>query len=113
LLLICYRQGLTCIEAFRAASYFGINVLSEDQREISDRFARKGHDRFNGTPWVRGETGVPLLPNALAHIECAVHERFISGDHDIFVGRMVRADTADGDPLLYFASRYREIRELP
>ncbi len=113
LILICLGHAVTCIEAFRAASHFGINVLSEAQRDISDRFARKGHDRFNGTPWVGGQTGVPLLPEALAHMECAVHERFVSGDHDIFVGRMVRAEVADGDPLLYFASRYREIRELP
>jgi flavin reductase (DIM6/NTAB) family NADH-FMN oxidoreductase RutF len=113
LILICLGHAVTCIDAFRAASHFGINVLSSAQRDISDRFARKGHDRFNGVPWVSGETGVPLLPDSLARIECAVHERFVSGDHDILVGRMVRAEVAEGDPLLYFASRYREILELP
>ena len=113
LILICLGHAVTCIDAFRAASHFGINVLTAEQRAISERFARKGQDRFDGTPWDRGETGVPLLPGSLARIECAVHERFTSGDHDIFVGRMVRADVADGDPLLYFASRYREIGSLP
>jgi flavin reductase (DIM6/NTAB) family NADH-FMN oxidoreductase RutF len=52
---------------------------------------------------------VPLIPGSLAQIECAVHERFSSGDHDILVGRMVRSVVDDDDPLLYFASRYREI----
>lgn len=113
LVLICLGHAVTCIDAFRAASHFGLNVLSEAQRPLSERFARKGHDRFGGTPWERGETGVPLLPGSLARIECAVHDRFVSGDHDILVGRMVHARVAEGDPLLYFASRYREIRELP
>lgn len=109
LILICLGHAVTCIDAFRAASHYGINVLTADQRELSDRFARKGHDRFDGLTWQRGETGVPLIPGCLAQIECAVHERFVSGDHDILVGRMVRAVVDDDDPLLYFASRYREI----
>ena len=113
LILICLGHAVTCIEAFRAATHFGINVLTAGQRPLSERFARKGHDRFDGTPWERGQTGVPLLPGALAKIECAVYERIVAGDHDIFVGRMLHAEVAEGDPLLYFASRYREIGELP
>jgi flavin reductase (DIM6/NTAB) family NADH-FMN oxidoreductase RutF len=109
LILICLGHAITCIEAFRSASHFGISVLSAAQRPISERFARKGHDRFNGTGWQRGETGVPLLPDAIAQIECAVQQRFPAGDHDIFIGRMVRGVVHGGDPLLYFASRYREI----
>jgi flavin reductase (DIM6/NTAB) family NADH-FMN oxidoreductase RutF len=107
LLLICVGHAVTMIEAFRAASYFGISVLSERQREISERFARKGYDRFNGTPWHAGESGVPLLDGALAEIECAVHHRFTAGDHDILVGEMVAARVHDGEPLIYYASRYR------
>jgi flavin reductase (DIM6/NTAB) family NADH-FMN oxidoreductase RutF len=109
LILICLGHEVTCIDLFRAATHFGINVLSADQRELSERFARKGADRFNGVAWERGETGAPLIPGALARMELAVHERIASGDHDIFIGRMVRAQVADGDPLLYYASRYREI----
>jgi flavin reductase (DIM6/NTAB) family NADH-FMN oxidoreductase RutF len=111
LILICLGHAVTVIDAFRQASHFGINVLAAEQRPISDRFARKGLDRFNGLSWERGSTGVPLLPGVLAAIECAVHERFTSGDHDIFVGRMVHAKVAEGAPLLYFGSAYREIRE--
>jgi flavin reductase (DIM6/NTAB) family NADH-FMN oxidoreductase RutF len=113
LILICLGHAVTCIDHFRGALHFGINVLSDAQRALSDRFARKGEDRFNGMPWERGETGVPLLPGCLAQIECEIQQRFTSGDHDIFVGRMVRAEVSDGEALIYFASRYRELRELP
>lgn len=109
LILICLGHVVSVIDAFRAAKHFGINVLSADQRELSDRFARKGYDRFDGLPWDRGATGVPLLPGALAGIECEVHDRVTSGDHDIFIGRMVGVRLTEGNPLIYFASAYREL----
>jgi flavin reductase (DIM6/NTAB) family NADH-FMN oxidoreductase RutF len=109
LILICVGHAVTCIDVFRTAKYFGVNVLEKGQREISEKFARKGEDRFTGTPWGPGETGVPMIPGAIAQMELEVFQRIPSGDHDIFVGRMVRAVVADGDPLLYFAGQYREI----
>jgi flavin reductase (DIM6/NTAB) family NADH-FMN oxidoreductase RutF len=107
LILICLGHDVTIIDVFRTARFFGISVLAENQRELSERFSRKHHDRFNGLEWLRGETGVPLLPGALALIECAVEQRLRAGDHDIFVGEMVSARVTDGDPLIHFASRYR------
>lgn len=110
LILICLGHAVTAIDIFRAATHFGVNVLSAAQQDLSDRFARKGFDRFDGTPWQPGETGVPLLPGALAQIECAVHHRVTSGDHDIFIARMVRAHVADGDPLIHFGGAYHHLR---
>jgi flavin reductase (DIM6/NTAB) family NADH-FMN oxidoreductase RutF len=110
LVLICLGHAVSVIEHFRVAKFFGINMLAEGQRELSDRFARKGQDRFDGLEWQPGETGVPLLPGALAAIECAVHQRVPSGDHDIFVGEMLRARVAEGNPLIHFAGRYRGLK---
>src|ERR1051326_5326605 len=69
LILICLGHAVTMIDAFREAKHFGLSVLSEEQRAVSERFARKGHDRFNGTKWYAGETGVPLLSDSLAAME--------------------------------------------
>jgi flavin reductase (DIM6/NTAB) family NADH-FMN oxidoreductase RutF len=109
LILICLGHEVTMIEAFRRASHFGISVLREEDREMSNRFATKGHDRFNGVGWHRGNTGAPLIDCALAAFECEVHQRFSSGDHDILVGRVVETRVEDGPPLIYFASRYRKL----
>src|SRR4051794_34060462 len=46
LVLICLGHAVTCVDLFRAAKHFGINVLAAGQRELSDKFARKGEDRF-------------------------------------------------------------------
>ena len=109
LVLICLGHEVTVIDAFRAARFFGINVLTEAQRELSERFARKGLDRFDGLPWHPGSTGVPLIPGALAAMECAAEQRISSGDHDVFIGRLVDARIGEGKPLLYFSSRYHSL----
>ncbi len=112
LVLICVGHAASSIGLFRNANYFGINVLNEGQRTLSDHFARKGHDRFGAVPWVAGATGVPLIPGSLAQIECAVHHRAEMGDHDIFVGEMIRAHIAEGNPLIHFAGAYRKLEPL-
>src|SRR5262245_34400205 len=48
LVLVCLGHKVTVIDIFRKAKYFGVNVLAADQQELSDRFARKGQDRFGG-----------------------------------------------------------------
>ena len=107
LILICLGRRVSAIDAFRASAHFGINVLAEGQRDLVERFSRKGQDRFDGLNWRRGKTGVPILAGVLAAIECAVRQRFTAGDHDIFVGEMVAARVAAGAPLIHFASAYQ------
>jgi flavin-dependent trigonelline monooxygenase, reductase component len=109
LILICLGHAVAAIHHFRAAAHFGINILAEDQRALSERFARKGQDRFDGVAWQPGVTGVPLLPGVLAAIECAVHRIVPMGDHDILVGEMVHAQVKAGEPLLHFAGGYRKL----
>jgi 3-hydroxy-9,10-secoandrosta-1,3,5(10)-triene-9,17-dione monooxygenase reductase component len=99
----------------RRVGRFAVNVLGDDQAEVSRTFARTGVDKFTGLTWRPGLTGAPLLDGALAHIECeltAVHD---GGDHEIAVGRVLtlaeRADEAH--PLLFFRSEYRSLRGHP
>jgi flavin reductase (DIM6/NTAB) family NADH-FMN oxidoreductase RutF len=109
LILICLGHEVTSIDIFRKASHFAINILAEDQRDLSTRFARKGHDRFDGLEWRRGESGAPLLAGVLAEIECALYQRVPAGDHDILIGEMLSVRVHRGEPLVYFASRYRRL----
>jgi flavin reductase (DIM6/NTAB) family NADH-FMN oxidoreductase RutF len=109
LILICIAHTAASIAFFRAARHFGLSMLAENQRDLSERFARKDHDRFDGLDWLPGETGVPLVDGALAHIECAVRRRVTAGDHDIFIGEAVGARVRTGDPLVHYASRYRRL----
>jgi flavin reductase (DIM6/NTAB) family NADH-FMN oxidoreductase RutF len=107
LVLVCIAHGAVTVECFRTAKYFGVNILASDQQEISDHFARKGHNRFATIDWLPGETGVPLLPGVLAAMECEVYSTVRAGDHDIFLGEVVRLYVKEGRPLVYWASGYQ------
>jgi len=111
LVLICLGHAVTNIEEFRRALHFSLSFLRKEQRDLSSHFAQKGHDRFNGVAWRGGETGAPLIVGALGALECALYQRFTSGDHDIFVGEVVYAEAAEGSPLIHYASRYRRLAE--
>lgn len=111
LVLICLDYKATVLPLFRLTRHFGINILSEEQRDVSERFAERGRDRFNGTPWVAGTTGVPLLPGALASLECEITQVVEAGDHAVFIARLTGARVSEGRPLLYFQSGYRRIGE--
>jgi len=110
LILVCIGHEASVIQHFRSAAHFGISILGEEQRTLSDHFARKGHDRFDGVDWHPGAAGVPVIDGIVASLECSVHERFPAGDHDIFVGKVIHTYVhEDARPLLYFASRYRHL----
>ena len=110
LVSICLGHAVSLIETFRAASFFGINILAEDQQALSERFARKGLDRFEGVGWTLGGHDVPLLDGVLAAIECHTDQRVPAGDHDIFIGRMVSTRIREGAPLVHFSRAYRKLQ---
>ena len=59
------------LPAFLAAPYFALNVLAENQEDISRRFAgTPAADRYTGVAWAPGLGGVPLLEGCLARLEC-------------------------------------------
>jgi len=109
LVLFCVDHASAILPHFRANTYFGINILRQTQKDVSVHFSRKGHDRFNGVEWSAGRTGVPLLPGALALLECKVSQTVEAGDHTILIGKVVHAEWHDGKPLLYFNSGYHRI----
>jgi flavin reductase (DIM6/NTAB) family NADH-FMN oxidoreductase RutF len=109
LVLVCIGHSSTVLKHFRASPFFGINILREANTEVSEHFARKGRDRFNGVEWLPGKTGAPLLPDALAVLECKRTDTVGAGDHDILIGKVVRAEWREGRPLVYFGSAYRRL----
>jgi flavin reductase ActVB len=113
LVLVCVDRNAIILEHFRSSPYFGINILSAGQRQLSDQFAGRGYDRFQGVEWYAGQTGVPLLPVVLATIECSLWDLVTAGDHDIVIGEVLHANCQDGDPLVFYSSQYHRIHISP
>lgn len=85
---------------------FGVSLLSHTQADVSALFARKGSEKAQATVEEGVKLHVPLIPGALAHIECVTSQIFMSGDHAIVIGLVEEARTREGQPLLYFARQY-------
>ena len=110
LVLISIEKTVKSHDAIAGAGKFGVSVLRSDQAEVSGRFAsKKIEDKFAGVDVRRGELGVPLLDGAICTLECRITDQLPGGDHTIFVGEVVDAQTSDGAPLVYFRSGYREL----
>ncbi len=110
LVLVCISRAAESFSHFETAGAFAVNFLAAGQREISERFATSGGDKFAGLAWRTGTTGAPILDGALGYVECSLEHRYEGGDHVIYVGRVEAAHAAEGEPLVYFSGQYRELR---
>ena len=103
MLLVCLSKQSVTGAAIGELRTFAVSVLAQGQDELARRFAGKGDDKFAGVDVVRGESGAPLLAEALAQFECHVVEEVTGGTHTVFLAAVDAARTREGAaPLTYF-----------
>ena len=88
---------------------FAVNVLKQEHESLSRRFARKGPKDFSDLSCTAGETGSPILDDALAYADCRVVEVLSGGDHDMFVGELLAAASRGGEPLIFYGGHYERL----
>ena len=116
LVLVCVDRDTRTHAHMQAKKRFGINVLGEDQRAISEYYARpaRTHEHAEaeaGARFDRTEHGTPMLQGALAYLECRLHSSQEAGDHTIFIAEVEDVVVREGDPLLFFRGKYRKVGE--
>lgn len=99
----------------RDSGFFGVNILSSDQEEISDRFAGRhteNRDRFYGLETTTLISGAPFLKDSLVCLDCQVIARLDSGTHTVFLGEVLSAAIHDQkSPLVYFDQHYHRLQD--
>jgi flavin reductase (DIM6/NTAB) family NADH-FMN oxidoreductase RutF len=109
LVLFCLDRRTQALDAFHHGG-FSVNVLRSDQREMSIHFASRRDDKFDEIATRTGHTGAPVLPGALAVLDCMVETVVESGDHYIFIGKVDHVEfQAGGQPLVYFRGAYASV----
>lgn len=112
LVLWSLARAAASLPVFSGGSHYAINILAADQKQLAERFAMKGADRWQGVTFDEGAGGAPLLHGAAASFECFNRSRYEEGDHVIFVGEVERCTHRPGaTPLLFHGGRY--FTELP
>ncbi len=113
LVLFCIDKNAGSYEGIVNAQGYAVHILGSDQVDLANRFATRGADRFGGLNYTRGFYGAPILPGALALLECRTVQRVDAGDHTILIGRVERLNPGGRTrkPLGYFRGRYTAIAD--
>jgi flavin reductase (DIM6/NTAB) family NADH-FMN oxidoreductase RutF/DNA-binding MarR family transcriptional regulator len=93
-------------EVFEQAEHFAVNILSADQIDLSNHFARPSDDKFAGVVHEAGDGGAPLFPDCAARFQCEKHQQVDGGDHWILIGKVLAFDDFGRSPLLYHQGAY-------
>lgn len=111
LVLWSLRQQSRLLPAFTAHSGFGVNLLAEDQGELSAHFANSAIvDKFAGVPYRAGLDGVPVLDDCVATFHCRQFTRHAAGDHVVFIGEVMHFEQGDAEnALVYFKGGYKSL----
>ncbi|MEO6407349.1 MAG: flavin reductase [Burkholderiaceae bacterium] len=110
--LVLWSQSLNAPShpVFLEAERFVVNILADDQVDISARFARGGDgksaDKFTGCATLPGLGGVPLIRGCAAYLECRRIDSFPGGDHRVFLGRVERIERSGSASLVFGGGRY-------
>ena len=115
LVLVCIDHLAETYLHLRERGRFGVSVLREEQEALSEFFADPERNpdaaRRLDIRYRQMKSGMRVLANTLANLDCTVVQAHAAGDHTIFVGEVKEVSVAGGSPLLYFRSRYRGCRE--
>src|SRR5580765_5226235 len=113
LVSVCVDQHAHLLPLLKKKGIFGINVLKEDQQNLSEFFSRADQTereeqslnvRFRWTA-----EKIPLMENVLCQVCCRLYTTHLAGDHTIVLGEVLSASLYSGEPLLFFRGRYRRL----
>ncbi|WP_205655566.1 flavin reductase family protein [Alcanivorax sp. 24] len=99
----------------RCAGRFAVNILAGEQVAISNQFARRGADKWEGIERHQSPLGNPVIAGCLHWFDCEVHAEHVAGDHVIVIGEVKALklqEAGEEQPLLYFKGQYATLPGL-
>lgn len=112
LVLFSIDLSASCLVDFRGHDRFAINILHAAQTKLCNDFATPDFPRFENNPYHMAAENVPILEDVAAFIICEVEQRIPAGDHEIYLGRVLRCDFRNKTPLLYGKGKLAAFPEL-
>jgi flavin reductase (DIM6/NTAB) family NADH-FMN oxidoreductase RutF len=95
---VAVKQGRYVADWITAGQPFVLNVLGENSNGLMKHFSagfEPGQPAFDGVTITHCPRGVPILNDALGHLECEPTSHVDSGDHRIFLAKVVRGKLHD------------------
>jgi flavin reductase (DIM6/NTAB) family NADH-FMN oxidoreductase RutF len=107
MVLFCVSKTSSTWPRIKRAGSLCVNVLSTHQQALSSKFSMSGIDKFAGVEFGLSPSGSPLLPGAVAWLDCSLEADYEGGDHVIAVAAVEDlAAYHDSSPLLFHRGHY-------
>jgi len=90
LLLVNIARSAYGCDVFTGSQGFAVNILAHNQRDLSNRFASAGTDKFAGQDWHGAATGAPIIDGVVAWFDCEHFEQVDAGDHIVLIGKVLQ-----------------------
>jgi flavin reductase (DIM6/NTAB) family NADH-FMN oxidoreductase RutF len=90
---LAVKLGRFVCEWLTEGQPFVLNLVGESQSAFLKHFSRgfePNEPAFEGVPITHCRRGVPILSDALGHLECEPVRHVDSGDHRVFLANVVR-----------------------
>ncbi len=106
LVAVSLERNSTTLRNLREAGFFTVNMLGADQRGLAVKFCQPRqaskiegrsegasavvYDKMAGVPYQMGAlSDCPILDDAVAYVECQVHQIIDVGDHALAIGQVL------------------------
>jgi flavin reductase (DIM6/NTAB) family NADH-FMN oxidoreductase RutF len=111
LIAVSVENASRSIGMLRESGVFAVNVFETGAKELAGQLGRRSvnvPDKLAGVDYVPGETGCPILTDALGALECRVVGSLPAGDSTLFVAEIVAARfNREGEPLTMKETGFR------
>jgi flavin reductase len=118
LALLSVQRSAAFHAAVLESGVWGVSILAAHHESLSRFHASKVRheldDTFEGVLTFQGATtGVVLVADALATLECRTTAMYPGGDHTLLLGTVeaAYAPSEDGEPLVFYEGGYRSLTE--
>lgn len=112
LVLACLNRAAACYPTFESAETFAVSILRADQKDLAERFAQKGVDKFVPGAFLEVGRQPPVVKDALAALICRKTAQYPGGDHGIIVGEVISNVLGDpGSGMVHYLRRFWEVGE--
>ena len=108
LVSFCIAESLTEFETLLETEHFALNMLRENQQELSNQFAKTGPGKWKGVSYREASNAAPIIEPNHGVLLCTKHAQYECGDHYIVVARVNElVNGGDEPPLIFYRGKYR------
>lgn len=97
---VAVKLGRYVCDWMTAGEPFVLNLVGESQKQFLKHFGKgfqPGEPAFEGLAITHCARGVPILKEAIGHLECEPTTHVDTADHRIFLAKVVRGKMVDGE----------------